>query len=300
MKKEIALNHDVSLNTWQMEEVSGITAEYPYCMRVRDMSKEPMPWHWHTELEFNYVLEGSIRLWTGQDSYILQKGEACFTNSNVLTMKECAVPNEKTIEISHIFHPVLISGYYRSIYEMKYMMPVTKDQTIGVMIFKGDTPASRKLLNCLEQLTEIQDDPFSELLTRNLISEIWIYLMQEINDRKSKQLKVSTEGQDRLRFMMSYIQQHYMDKISLEAIADSAGVGTREALRCFQKNLGKTPFEYLNEYRLNQARHLLLSTDMTITQIALDTGFSDCSYFGKVFREYYRMTPGAYRKQENK
>ena len=89
----------------------------------------------------------------------------------------------------------------------------------------------------------------------------------------------------------------YFEKITLEDIAASANVSEREALRTFKKSLGKAPFDYLNEYRLDKARELLETTDLTITEIAVSTGFSDSAYFGKVFRNYFECTPGGYRKK---
>lgn len=68
-----------------------------------------------------------------------------------------------------------------------------------------------------------------------------------------------------------------------------------EASRCFKKNIGQSPMEYLIKYRLNQSKKLLLETDMTITDICQQCGFSDSAYFGKVFRRSFGITPGEYR-----
>ena len=53
---------------------------------------------------------------------------------------------------------------------------------------------------------------------------------------------------------------------------------------CFRQELGMTPIAYLNRYRVTQAKRLLKETDKTITEIALDVGFSDSGYFSRVFR----------------
>ena len=65
---------------------------------------------------------------------------------------------------------------------------------------------------------------------------------------------------------------------------------------CFRQELGMTPIAYLNRYRVAQAKRLLKETDSTITQIALDVGFSDSGYFSRVFRREAGMSPDAYRR----
>jgi AraC-like DNA-binding protein len=65
---------------------------------------------------------------------------------------------------------------------------------------------------------------------------------------------------------------------------------------CFRKESGVTPIAYLNRYRVKQARQLLTDTDQSITEIALEVGFSDSGYFGRVFRREVGVSPEAYRR----
>lgn len=66
---------------------------------------------------------------------------------------------------------------------------------------------------------------------------------------------------------------------------------------CFFKSMtGKTPIEYLNEYRIEKACHKLRYTDMPVTDIAFSCGFSDLSYFIKTFKRLKGVSPGKYRK----
>jgi AraC-type DNA-binding domain-containing proteins len=65
---------------------------------------------------------------------------------------------------------------------------------------------------------------------------------------------------------------------------------------CFRQELGTTPVEYLNRYRVLQARRLLVESDKSITNIALEVGFSSSSYFSRVFRKEVGLSPEAYRR----
>ena len=96
--------------------------------------------------------------------------------------------------------------------------------------------------------------------------------------------------------MLAFIHNHYKDKITVAQIADAIGVSEREAMRSFRKSLHQSPIEYLISYRLNEAKKMLRDSELSITEICYQCGFSDSSYFGKVFRKAYGVTPREYRK----
>ncbi len=101
----------------------------------------------------------------------------------------------------------------------------------------------------------------------NLFSEIWLLLLEEIKQMEVFATPASTINQERLLTMMSYIQKNYADKISLEEIASSAMISTREALRCFRNSIHETPIEYLIRYRIEMAKKLLKSSNLSITEV---------------------------------
>lgn len=92
--------------------------------------------------------------------------------------------------------------------------------------------------------------------------------------------------------MLDYINEHYQEKISLEEVAASAGISSSEAGRCFQKYYGKAPIEYMIEYRLDQARRLLESSELSVKEIGFECGFYDPSYFTRIYRKHFGITPG--------
>ena len=81
-------------------------------------------------------------------------------------------------------------------------------------------------------------------------------------------------------------------------IAKAAGVSEREASRCFKKNIGQSPVEYLIAFRLNEAKKLLRESGLSVTEVSLRCGFSDSAYFGRVFRAAFGVTPRTYRMNE--
>ena len=96
--------------------------------------------------------------------------------------------------------------------------------------------------------------------------------------------------------MMQYIHQNYQCNLSLDNIADYAGLSKSTILNLFQKYLHTTPINYLINYRLNEAAILLSKTEKKIITISNETGFNNVDYFCRLFKKQYHMTPTEYRK----
>lgn len=279
------------------EDIYGMTPEYPYVMHEVDTEEFFIPWHWHEELEFDYIVEGSIDVVTNNGTYSFKEGEGFFCNANVLCKMEGRPGGRRVVLFSHLFHKIFLSGHFKSIFEIKYLDPIIYNKNIEIIALRRDTVCQKKILSKLKQLYRIRKQQTdAEFETRNLLSEVWLLLMEEIETNDTARTNVDIRNQERILTMIGYIQRTYAEKFSLEDIAASANVSTRECLRCFKKNIKKTPFEYLMEYRLEKASELLRTTDMPVVEIAFETGFSSNAYFGKKFKEFRGMTPGTYRK----
>lgn len=277
----------------QMEEVEGLHNEYPYTYHYVDLQKTTVPWHWHEALEFNLVLEGTLRVCTPSKVITFQKGDAFFINSNIL----CAMEGQPDCVMdSHLFHPVFLSGHFKSVFETKYINPITQNRHLELVPFHMNAEAHSGLIAKLRQLGDLQKQPDNEFQTRNLLSEIWLLLLDVLHSADDSMYSPG-KNQDRILSMLSFIQENYSEKLTLEQIAASAAVSTRECLRCFRTSIRQSPMEYLMDYRIQSAKKLLETTDKGITDIALLSGFNSSSYFTKQFHKLCGKTPAAYRKE---
>lgn len=89
------------------------------------------------------------------------------------------------------------------------------------------------------------------------------------------------------------------EKITLTDIANAANLSKSEALRSFHLALSTTPVNYLIDYRMECAQKLLLTTNLTVTQISLNVGIDNISYFVRTFRRKYGTTPKKFREHED-
>lgn len=283
----------LKLRSNRMEDVEGMTIEYPYTIHMDQYGVEEVPWHWHEELEINYLVSGAVDIMTPDKTVSLKSGQGCFVNSNIINKYEYT---EKSELQTHFFHPILLSGHYKSVFETKYVSPVIQNKKASLVALTGETKEQQEILIKLKELGKLQEHTDTELQTRNIITEIWLLLIEEIKNMKGGECPVSSANQERLQNMLRFIHENYEDKISLEDIAQAAMISGRECLRCFNLCLKETPIEYLTNYRINIAKDLLRTTNKSITDIALETGFSNSAYFTKVFKQVAKMTPREYRK----
>ena len=100
----------------------------------------------------------------------------------------------------------------------------------------------------------------------------------------------------RLRSVISYIDEHFREKIYIEDLSAMINVSPDYFTKMFKESIGKTPIDYINGMRVNSAMELLCTTDMSMTEIADSIGFCNPNYFHKIFKQYMMTSPLAYRK----
>lgn len=284
------------------EKILHMTPDFPYVYCHVEMDTYPggyIPWHWHDELEFIYVLRGTVEYHVKATIITLSEGEGCFMNSNVLHMLKPQDGCENTILLAHTFKKIFLSGFYNSIFEQKYVNPIVNCKNLEYYRFTPDHPVQRQILEKMRTAYDIADrNEFGyEFRVRDILSSAWVMLLQDTYPIVNKKKIKSSVDADRIKAMISYIQNNYPYKISVQDIAASANISERVCYRCFMHNIGMSPIEYLLQYRIRSAEDLLISTDKSITEIATLVGFNNSSYFGKAFQAASLCSPKEYRKK---
>ncbi|WP_199615262.1 helix-turn-helix domain-containing protein [Paenibacillus alkalitolerans] len=94
-----------------------------------------------------------------------------------------------------------------------------------------------------------------------------------------------------------FLREAYREQIHYKEMGETLNFHPTYIARCMNQVFGCTPLEYLNQYRLEQAKLLLMNTDYPVSRIAEDVGFTHVSYFTQCFAKSEGLTPSAYRKQ---
>ena len=97
--------------------------------------------------------------------------------------------------------------------------------------------------------------------------------------------------------VLDYISAHYREPLSVKELSGLSNYSEFYFMKLFKQYTGKTAAAYLNDYRLEKAKSLLLHTDASVTDIALDVGFNNTSYFIKKFQEANQISPHKFRKK---
>lgn len=114
--------------------------------------------------------------------------------------------------------------------------------------------------------------------------------------RMELQLRHNT-NHPRLVKAIQLMQNHTEEVLSCTEIGDKVGLSTRQMERLFQSHMHTTPNAFYMELRLERAKHLLLQSTMSITQIATACGFNSTSYFTRCYAKGFGLTPREQRKQ---
>jgi signal transduction histidine kinase/DNA-binding response OmpR family regulator/DNA-binding LacI/PurR family transcriptional regulator len=112
----------------------------------------------------------------------------------------------------------------------------------------------------------------------------------------SRSRRLGSETQRLVRRAMAYIHEHYAEPITRQDIAQYVAVSEEYLSKCYRQEVGVTLVAYVNRYRLKRAKDLLEQGEKSVTEIALEVGFSSPSYFSRVFRQEVGITPSAYQQ----
>ncbi|MBD5512781.1 MAG: AraC family transcriptional regulator [Lachnospiraceae bacterium] len=138
-------------------------------------------------------------------------------------------------------------------------------------------------------------DERSSLMLQTLLQELFLLCSRECRFPQDMPVHIHTTDQQIVQ-AAQFISSHYMESITMADIAEAAGYSPNYLSRKFREAAGIGVHEYLVFIRLQHAALELITTDDSITEIALRCGFSDSNYFKDAFKKRYGVTPRAYRK----
>lgn len=140
-----------------------------------------------------------------------------------------------------------------------------------------------------------------KIYLNNLVSLLATHYIQNYSnyfDLKNNQLAASKFDQHQVDKIDQYIEENIGDNIAVDDLADLLGCSKFYFLREFKKLIGVTPYQYLMNKRLDQARVALSSGSVNIALTAHELGFNDQSHFTRAFKNHFGMTPGQFVKQQ--
>ena len=257
--------------------------------RERDAGYTMSHHHCHSHYELVCIERGACRFLVEDRVIDLQEGSFLLIPPNLF-------------HYSHYpFGACLRCGiYFRSSdlsQELTALLPGGEGFFSRVQVFQ--TPASRRapiagLLNALAEEERLTDER-SALMLRLRLHELLLQCSRVCSFPADVPADIHTSDRQILQ-AARFINEHFRQQISAADIAAAAGFSPNYLSRKFREAVGIGVHEYLVFIRLRSAAGELVSTDSSVTEIALRCGFSDSNYFKDAFKKKYGMTPRMYRK----
>ena len=283
------------------ENITHGTKEYPYEQyNIRNPERAvQVPVHWHDEMEIIMIERGELDIRIGNQDYIGEVGEVFFVNPRELHLMESS-------KIDGLYYTMLfplefISFQTIDALESELLAPIRNIQLLfphklEPALEEKIKPFLREIVTANIKMHELEADEISlaknHLNTRIQLLQILQCMYEEGILIKAEQGNHSNMQKE----MLAYIQECYLDKITLAMLADKFHLSEKYVSRFFVTHFHMPFSNYVVHLRLTHARQLLETTDEPITEIAMKSGFSNVSYFIRSFKAMYGMAPLQYRK----
>lgn len=263
--------------------------------------------HWHEEVEIVYLRHGSFKLDINMEPYGTDRECFLFINSGELhSLRSLSMEFD---EQAVVFSPsMLLFQDYDSIDE-SILLPLTQNKLTFPRFLDQTSPFFSAFRSCYQQISHIFSQSKEtlitgeQILTDDVISQLQIKagILQLIGILMEAGLMCQsprTESQKitAIKTVLSYITDHYHEKLYVQDLASQVNMNEQYFCRFFKRSIGKTPIDYINDYRLNKVIRLLETGDAQITEIYLECGFNNMGNFQRLFKRKTGITPLQYRK----
>ena len=271
------------------------TASFPFGLYRIDHThpKYEMQHHWHTEHEIIRVLEGNLYITLNNRPITAKAGDLLYVNGEVVhgavpenCVYECIVYTPQFLSMPQsdfldgvLGHTLLIQDYFPR-EDTRYDALRTITAGIFLSLREDDEAAQYAVIGGFYRM-------LGWICGHHAYTESLSIRSQDAYDRKSVQ---------KLKHVLSFIRGAHDRPITLEEMAAAADMSPQYFCTFFKQMTDKTPFAYVNAYRIERACRKLLGTDLSVTEIAYSCGFNDLSYFIKTFKAEKGMTPRAFRR----
>ena len=260
-------------------------------------TEERIACHWHEEIEILVVTKGSAVLILNNDRYELKEGYVAFILPNHLHLVT-ALLGDTFDFYAVVFHPDLLSSFIQDVIQQQYFDSVLQENLLFTTVLSAQEAKEFGIADVLSDIYALfaKKEPCFELLIKARLYVVWSLYYLHGTSSASVSERTSDYRIALVKSIIDYIHTHYESQITLDILAAYFHLSREHLCRLFKKMTRMSPIEYLNFYRISTSTRLLRETDHEISDIALEIGFNNISYFNRTFKRYMHVTPGEYRK----
>ncbi len=290
----------MNLNEYQnYHETKEHTAtEFPYntylCSIPLDFSHVPI--HWHSELELIVIKKGRGLVSVDFRQRSVTSGDIVLIRPGQLHSIEQDGSHSMEYE-NIILKPHLLISDEPDLCALRFINPLMAGAIPSETFLTPSLPYYRQVSECIRQidgLCEAQPEGF-QLAVKGLLFQ-FIFLLVSNQSPQENPALLQTKSLEKMKTILKYVEEHYAERITVEDMADLTYYSKSHFMKFFKAHMGTGFIEYLNDYRLSMAERLLRSSDHSVLDIAQMSGFDNLSYFNRIFKRKYGISPGKYRR----
>ena len=263
--------------------------------------------HAHDYIQIWYVLKGEFMHSIQHHTYRMVKGNLFVVPPHVVHRVDPILGQSIHIIGLEFLPQFVCEGYLsagkgRAGFDAAYLEPFMEEvkDVVPKVAFSGEE--DRKLSHLLQDmLHEFQSAKrYYEMMLRADLLKLMSLIIRE-SAKQSGKLENEDERVETFRELMTssiqYVNDHYAEELRLETICREFNISKSYFCQLFKRFTGKTYSDYLLEYRIHKAAELLLTTDMSVTEVGYGVGFNDRAYFSRAFKRLTGVTPSHYKKK---
>lgn len=255
--------------------------------------------HTHEFIELVYILSGGGTHEINYESYPVKRGDLLFINYNQI---HSFSTNGEMTYANFLMKPEFMSNqliYSENIFEIFAISLLDEfdssyEKYKPIIHFSGQDRLDVETIT-MQMLNEFNQKQIGyKAIINGYFRILFAKMIRAIHDDGTKHVKMCLDSIT--PDVLNYINENYLEQISLKELAERSFYSPSYFSRIFKKYYGKNLTEYIQEKRILTAKKLLLETNLTIEQIGSEVGYSDRKQFYKIFKEYTGVTPNSYRK----
>jgi AraC-like DNA-binding protein len=247
-------------------------------------------WHYHPEYELVYVEAATGIRHVGQHISSYMDSDLVLIGSNIPHLNfDYGVKTEYRQVVVQLKQDFLGDAFQRTP-ELEHVEKLFDRSLFGLSFFGATKAKASTMLKNMRLL-----DPFNQLLELLRIFQILAHSKEviQLNDRDTS-VKLFLDDKIRMGAIYKYIHANYNERPDVNKVAASVHLSTPAFCRYFKKQTNMTFTEFVNQYRITQAKTMLLK-GMRVSEVCYDSGFESLSYFNKLFRKLTGQNPSAFR-----
>lgn len=294
----------MNINEYQLyEEVKAHTSiDFPYNTYICSipLNFKQVPLHWHSEIEIIVIKKGCGIVTVDLKKQKVTIGDIIFIRSGQLHSIEQDGSNYMEYENILFKKELLISGEY-DLCAKNFIIPLIEGNIPSATFFTSVLHYYNDVANCINEIDILcsEQQEGYQLLLKSILFRL-IYIIISHKETIEITSTIQTKSLEKLKYTLKYVEEHYAEHITIEEMAKLTFYSKSHFMKFFKSHIGTGFIDYLNNYRLMMSEQMLKTSDLSVIEIAQLNGFDNISYFNRIFKKKYNLSPSKLRKNAKK